>query len=237
MDDGTRRIDEDRDWVRVEIEMALRLGIPVIPVLVERARMPRPSEVPEEIRDVTELNALSVEPGPDFQNQINRLTEWIDRIPGNSPPQTKFAAFFAFGKLKIAISIATACLAFVVVYAGWDNVNFQVRTATRDRDPALENLLINPGSRTPEMIVELQRALCVPDSALGNVNAITLELIKIYMDTDGASRSKTQADGRLTDRDVQKLLAAGPCPRDKSRNYFERENFPKTIADLPLLGS
>ena len=80
-EDGTRRIDEERDWIRVEIEIASHLGIPIIPVLVERAQMPGSHQVPEGMREVTLLNALVIEPGADFQNQLNRLMETIDRVP------------------------------------------------------------------------------------------------------------------------------------------------------------
>jgi hypothetical protein len=80
-DDGKRRIDDERDWIRVEIEMALQLGIHVIPVLVERAQMPRSQEVPEGMREVTERQALVIDSGSDFHNHINRLTETIDRLP------------------------------------------------------------------------------------------------------------------------------------------------------------
>jgi hypothetical protein len=88
-DDGTRRIDEERDWIRVEIEIATHLGIPIIPVLVERAPMPGTHQVPEGMREVTMLNALVIEPGPDFHNQVRRLTDSIDRVPIDEAPAGK----------------------------------------------------------------------------------------------------------------------------------------------------
>jgi hypothetical protein len=88
-DDGTRRIDEERDWIRVEIEIASHLGIPIIPVLVERAQMPGTHQVPEGMREVTMLNALVIEPGPDFHNQVRRLTDSIDRVPIDEAPADK----------------------------------------------------------------------------------------------------------------------------------------------------
>ena len=35
-----RRIDNPEDWIRIEIEAALRQGLPLIPVLIDDARMP-----------------------------------------------------------------------------------------------------------------------------------------------------------------------------------------------------
>jgi acetyl-CoA carboxylase biotin carboxyl carrier protein len=47
--EGQRRIDHPEDFVRLEIEAALARGIPIIPVLVQNAAMPRSTELPESI--------------------------------------------------------------------------------------------------------------------------------------------------------------------------------------------
>jgi hypothetical protein len=43
---GSRRLDDPNDYVRLEIEIAMRSPMPVIPVLVANARMPLASELP-----------------------------------------------------------------------------------------------------------------------------------------------------------------------------------------------
>jgi len=48
--DGRRPADNDRDWVRREIRYALRRPIPVVPVLLDGARLPVPDELPDDIR-------------------------------------------------------------------------------------------------------------------------------------------------------------------------------------------
>src|SRR4051794_31269459 len=45
-DAGTPKLDNPTDYVRVEIESALKRDIRVIPVLVDGASMPRPSDLP-----------------------------------------------------------------------------------------------------------------------------------------------------------------------------------------------
>jgi hypothetical protein len=47
-----RSIFEGNDPVRLEIETALRLTVPVIPVLVDGTTMPRPSDLPEALQDL-----------------------------------------------------------------------------------------------------------------------------------------------------------------------------------------
>jgi Domain of unknown function (DUF4189)/TIR domain len=55
---GSRRLDDPSDFVRIEIESALKQGKRVIPVLVHEARMPRPDELPEAIRPLATRNAV-----------------------------------------------------------------------------------------------------------------------------------------------------------------------------------
>lgn len=56
LEDGTRRIDGERDFVRLEIAKALHLRKPILPVLVGEAKMPASDDLPESIRDVTRYN-------------------------------------------------------------------------------------------------------------------------------------------------------------------------------------
>jgi hypothetical protein len=57
---GRRRIDDPNDIVRAEITGALSLGIPVIPVLVDQASMPRPEELPMNLRPLTRRAAIEI---------------------------------------------------------------------------------------------------------------------------------------------------------------------------------
>jgi hypothetical protein len=58
---GRRRIDDPRDYVRVEVETALRVGIPVIPVLVGRATMPSPADLPPSLQPLSTRNAIELD--------------------------------------------------------------------------------------------------------------------------------------------------------------------------------
>ena len=57
---GQRRLDNENDYVRLEIAAALRRDIPVIPVLVRGAHMPKFNELPEEIRDLAYRNSMEL---------------------------------------------------------------------------------------------------------------------------------------------------------------------------------
>jgi hypothetical protein len=85
---GSFRINNAADPVRVEIETALRRGIPLIPVLVEGATMPDASQLPESLSEFAFRNAAPVDVGRDFHTHMDRLTRSIDHIlqTKDSPP-------------------------------------------------------------------------------------------------------------------------------------------------------
>jgi len=49
-DYGDRRLDNPQDFVRMEIATARKREIRVIPVLVDGARMPRPVDLPDDLK-------------------------------------------------------------------------------------------------------------------------------------------------------------------------------------------
>jgi len=78
---GNRRIDDETDFVRLEVETALSNAIPIIPVLVGSARMPQPAQLPESLKNFAFLNAAPVDTGRDFHQHVERLIRGIDQIP------------------------------------------------------------------------------------------------------------------------------------------------------------
>lgn len=72
-DKGRRRIDDPNDFVRIEIESALKRNILVVPVLVGSAGMPYTEDLPESLRPLTRRNGIEVRPDPDFHNDMTRL--------------------------------------------------------------------------------------------------------------------------------------------------------------------
>jgi C-terminal peptidase prc len=74
------RLDDEADPVRVEVETALQRGVPLIPVLVMGASMPRVAQLPDSLRDFAFRNAVQVDAGQDFDNHISRLIRAIDGL-------------------------------------------------------------------------------------------------------------------------------------------------------------
>ncbi len=80
--DNRRRLDSPEDFVRVEIEAALEKEIPVIPVLVEAAEMPKQEELPESLAPLAFRNALFIPLEPFFHAGMDKLIEEIEGAGG-----------------------------------------------------------------------------------------------------------------------------------------------------------
>ncbi len=76
-EDGRRRLDNPHDYVRLEIEAALKRNIRVIPILVEGARMPRTGEVPRSLAKLVRRQALELSPSR-FKSDTGRLLRVLD---------------------------------------------------------------------------------------------------------------------------------------------------------------
>jgi hypothetical protein len=76
--DGKRRIDDPRDQLRLELEIALSRNIPVIPVLVRKASVPSEEDLPSSLKPLAYRNGIQIRPDPDFNGDMERLIKGIE---------------------------------------------------------------------------------------------------------------------------------------------------------------
>jgi formylglycine-generating enzyme required for sulfatase activity len=57
---GERRLDDPKDFVRIEIASALKRGVPVVPVVLDGAPVPAARDLPEELQELSERNGVEV---------------------------------------------------------------------------------------------------------------------------------------------------------------------------------
>ena len=77
---GRSRINDPADPVRVEVEAALRNGMPVVPLLVQGAGMPNVDQLPDSLKELVYRNGLDVDSGRDFDQHIERLIRSVEPI-------------------------------------------------------------------------------------------------------------------------------------------------------------
>ena len=87
-----RRIDDAKDFVRIEIEAALHRGIPVVPVLVDKAQLPAVDSLPESLRELVFRNAAEVRAGRDQAAQLAALAKGLRKHLGEAPAKPPPAA-------------------------------------------------------------------------------------------------------------------------------------------------
>ena len=76
---GARRLDDPADYVRREIEMALRLRVPLLPVLVGGARLPAVEQLPVPIAALSKRQALELRDDR-WDDDVNELIRQIEKV-------------------------------------------------------------------------------------------------------------------------------------------------------------
>ncbi len=73
------RLHEKNDFVRREIHAALSSGIRVVPALFDDAIMPDASNLPAELKGLTECQSYNFVSGRDFRQQVGQLLSEVDK--------------------------------------------------------------------------------------------------------------------------------------------------------------
>jgi hypothetical protein len=77
-EDGSRRLDNPNDFVRIEIAEALRRDIPVVPILLDGARIPSASHLPKELEELSFRNGIDLRLSS-FRSDVDRLREGLKK--------------------------------------------------------------------------------------------------------------------------------------------------------------
>jgi TIR domain len=76
---GRRRLDDPRDWVRLEIAAALDRGIKVIPVLIDGAALPQAAALPPPLAALPQYQALDLR-SDRFEHDVERLAAALEKL-------------------------------------------------------------------------------------------------------------------------------------------------------------
>lgn len=85
-EEGHRRLDNPEDFVRVEIQAALERNIPVVPLLVGGACMPKAANLPDPIRKLSRRHAMTMS-DERFRADATRLIEQIREYVAETEPE------------------------------------------------------------------------------------------------------------------------------------------------------
>ena len=108
---GSRRLDDPGDWVRIEVTEALRRGLCVIPITVGGARLPDTSDLPEDMRDLTQRQARELRDGDTWGADLDLLVRRIAKELGVFRPLGRrrglafWIALAVLGAATVALSL------------------------------------------------------------------------------------------------------------------------------------
>ena len=101
---GRRRLDDPADFVRLETASALKRDIPVVPVLVQGAHMPRPEQLPDDLAALAYRNGVELTHArwdSDVEVLINALRSYVQMDTSKAPRPTRRWATLSVGLLII----------------------------------------------------------------------------------------------------------------------------------------
>ena len=81
--DGGARLHNPNDYVRLEIETALKRNIRVVPILVDDAKIPRGDELPRTMESLTRRNGISIS-HRSFDSDVERLLQRLAQLRNTS---------------------------------------------------------------------------------------------------------------------------------------------------------
>jgi len=118
--DGHRRIDDPGDFVRIETASALKRDIPVVPVLVQGARMPEAAALPPDLADLAFRNAVELSHArwdSDVQVLAQALAPHVGSAPAAAPAPPAAAVETAQARSKGAWRVAGGVILLLAVAA------------------------------------------------------------------------------------------------------------------------
>jgi tetratricopeptide (TPR) repeat protein len=138
---GSRRLDNPDDFVAIEIAAALARDIHVIPVLVDGARMPKASELPDPIKPLVRRNAFEMR-NAQFRRDADALISKVREALGDEAPVAKGhkalgdkAAGPSQWRVRAAIGVAAVA---VLLLIGWGGYELVQHTYTRVASEAVK---------------------------------------------------------------------------------------------------
>jgi cytolethal distending toxin subunit A len=141
---GRRRLDDPMDFVRLETASAMKRSIPVIPVLVQGASMPRAEQLPADLAELSYRNGVELTHArwdSDVQVLVKALRPHVG-LPSQSAKKS--------WPLLVAISVAAIAIAVAIGgYVVYKNV-----AEKPQQDTIAEAEKVNAGSASGASVVQ-----------------------------------------------------------------------------------
>ncbi len=200
---GQRRLDDPSDFVRLETASALRRDIPVVPVLVHGAKMPRPEQLPDDLKELAYRNGVElthVRWNSDLQLLIKALRRYVEEPKSSTAGPDTVAAGAA------AVRESTARAAHPNVH------EVDTRTSATRKKPLGKILALVAAAVVAIIIVAsifTPKQVSVPDLSGSTLPEATAKLEALHL----AIGQKTLREDSTKDPNV--VLSQSPSPNTR----------------------
>lgn len=219
-DKGDRRLDDPKDWVRLEIARALERDIRVIPVLVS-ATMPRELELPPDLAPLLRRHAVELT-DRHWKQDVEGLAQALERIPGfgthGVPPVVRARA--------VTLRPVLAAIAVLVVLAAGAWLVWRPGTAGPAAATAVESppkaapIDLSPGVRirdtgTEGAVAGLVTAMAMEASLAHQRRPVTLSARYLYEKAKTIDRFGSGTEGTDMSATLYVAETFGAPPEDR----------------------
>ena len=153
--DGKRRLDDVNDFVRLEISSALKRDIPVIPVLVRGAKMPRLEQLPLDCQELCYRNGVELTHArwdSDADILIKALGAYVKAESKDSPNTKSNTSASKAGQAKLGLSLLLGVILIGIGFISMDYFgNKESPSSTQDDSKSLPETTEIPGENQPAL--------------------------------------------------------------------------------------
>ncbi len=83
--DGRPLLADTKDLVRMEVETALRLGVPLVPIAAPNTEFPTAEELPTALADLAQRGGWAIRSDPDFEHDLDHVVARLEAMLGHVP--------------------------------------------------------------------------------------------------------------------------------------------------------
>ena len=111
---GMRRLDSPNDFVRLEVEAALGRNIPVVPVLVQGAAMPRAEDLPASLAPLAHRQAVGLDHA-EFHDDAERLCDRLESAIAGKIPTSQSVVRKWWPAAAIVAAVAIGLIGYIAM--------------------------------------------------------------------------------------------------------------------------
>ena len=219
--DGARRLDSPSDFVRLEVEAALGRTIPVVPVLVQGARMPAAQDLPPSLAALATRQAVTLD-YDEFHADADRLCDRLAPMIGIDASDHRSIVRKWWPAVAVATVLALGLVYWSAHRTAADSSNRTIASSARANDPAVADLLATASAQRRRNQYDDALATLVKARALAPASArvreaqedVAMEWIRNVRVTDDKSSFGEAIKPALAVIDAALPSATGPRRAD-----------------------